>query len=141
MGALVDAWRARGVERTLCGERVFTMEVPAAGHQTLLSGSTVTGTVKLGGGFNGFLDEVRVWGSGRSGNQIAYEYDKIINSPWLPGVQVINGVSTVITSIVHSVGNDGSLICNLRFDDGQNTTITNKIRDKPILLPDNRTRR
>jgi pimeloyl-ACP methyl ester carboxylesterase len=34
MGALVDAWRARGVDRTLCGERVFTMEVPAAGPET-----------------------------------------------------------------------------------------------------------
>ena len=106
---------------------ITALELPASGHQTLLNGSIATGTVKLGGGFNGFVDEVRVWGSNRSGNQIAYEYDKIINSPWLPGVQVINGVSTVITSIVHSVGNDGSLICNLRFDDGQNTTITNAL--------------
>jgi pimeloyl-ACP methyl ester carboxylesterase len=34
MGALVDAWRARGTDRTLCGERVFTLEVPATGPET-----------------------------------------------------------------------------------------------------------
>ncbi len=30
VSALVDGWRSRGVERTLCGQRIFTVDVPAA---------------------------------------------------------------------------------------------------------------
>jgi pimeloyl-ACP methyl ester carboxylesterase len=34
MNALVDAWRARGGDRDLCGQRVFTVEVAARGRET-----------------------------------------------------------------------------------------------------------
>jgi len=34
MNPLVDAWRARGRDRTLCGQRVFTVEVAASGRET-----------------------------------------------------------------------------------------------------------
>jgi len=33
MSALVDGWRARGRDRTLCGQRIFTVDVPAFGRE------------------------------------------------------------------------------------------------------------
>ena len=103
------------------------LEAPPLGVATMLNGANTTGSVKLGGGLNGYVDEVRIWASARTALQIQKEFDKIVNSPWVPGYIVINGVSTVVTTIVNSVGNDGTLISNLRFDDGQNTTITNAL--------------
>ncbi|MEI8242214.1 MAG: LamG-like jellyroll fold domain-containing protein [bacterium] len=101
--------------------------LPSDGHISGIAGSDVVGTVRLGGGFNGFVDEVRIWGSPRTAAQMAQEYATIINTPWVPGALTLNGVTNVITNLVSSLGNDGSLLCNLRFDDGQNLTVTNKL--------------
>ena len=106
---------------------ITALERPPPGMATLLNGSNTTGFVTLGGGFNGNVEEVRIWGSGRNAAQILKGYDKIVNNPWIPGYIVINGVQSVVTSIVNSVGNDGTLISNLRFDDGQNTNVINKL--------------
>jgi hypothetical protein len=102
------------------------LEIPATGHPILLAGQQMTGFVKLGGGFNGFVDEVRIWSAPRSDYQILFGYNKIVNSPWLPGVLWVNQQSFSF-ALTNSMGNDGSLVSNLRFDDGQNTTITNKL--------------
>jgi hypothetical protein len=100
------------------------LELPAAGHPTLLAGGTSSGTVTLGGGIDGFVDEVRIWNSARTSSQIATGHRRIVNSPWLPGSVTYNGVTQPLR-LLQSVGNDGSLIANFRFDDSQNTTITN----------------
>ena len=99
-------------------------EIPATGVSTLLGGQNMTGFVKLGGGFNGFVDELRIWASSRSDAQVYFGYDKIVNSPWLPGVLWVNK-QLFNFQLKSSQGNDGTLVSNLRFDDGQNTTITN----------------
>ena len=102
-------------------------ELPSIGHPSMKGGALSTGSVKLGGGFNGFVDEIRIWASDRSPDKMAKGYDKIINTPWISGVVVVNGISSVVTTLVNSVGNDGTLISNLRFDDGQNTNIINRL--------------
>jgi hypothetical protein len=106
---------------------VIAPQAPALGADPIMGGSYSTGTVKLGGdGFEGSVDEVRIWNSARDAAQILKGYNTIVNSPWVPGVLVINGVNQPL-NLVQSIGNDGSLICNLRFDDGQNTVNTNGI--------------
>ncbi len=105
----------------------MALEAPGGGLPNMLNGSMQTGSVQLGGGWNGCVDELRIWSRARTADQVAKEYNTIINTPWLPGRAVSGGAIVPITTLVNSTGNDGSLICNLRFDDSENSTHTNRL--------------
>ncbi|MDP6810988.1 MAG: S8 family serine peptidase [Kiritimatiellia bacterium] len=110
------------------------------GHPGYIGGLTTSGETWLGGdGLNGIVDEVRIWSRARSEDEIDYGYEKIVNSPWKvfdPAELVTNivattegdGVTNFATNVTfridsfETVINDGSLVVNLRFDDGQNLT-------------------
>ncbi len=78
-------------------------------------GATESGVTTLGGdGVNGIVDEVRIWSRSRSLSEIEDGRNKIVNSPWRVFTNGTYSGSAVI--------NDGSLVVNLRFDDGQNLT-------------------
>jgi len=97
---------------------LITFGSPATGDDLLTTqGGDVDFTAYIGdSGLSGYIDEVRIWSVPHTAAEILFGHDRIVNTP-------SNATGGTGTGSVWGVG----LVANYRFDDWQNTLITNKI--------------